>query len=110
MQGTDDSDERASRRRVEVTRGIIVIVLAIAVGAFVVTQGLGDGDAESAAGSDVAAVGAEGAASPDTEETAGGDPADDPADGIGGATAESDPTVDMTADEHPRLSQRLLRR
>lgn len=101
MQATDDSDERGSRRRVEVTRGVIVIVLAIAVGAFVVTQGLGDDDAESAAGSDVAAVGSEPGSSADADETVGADLADEATDRIGGATAESDPTASTTVDDPP---------
>ncbi len=94
MQATNDSDEHLSGRRVELTRGLILIVLAVAVGAFVVTQGLSD-DVESAAGSDVVAGASESASlGSDGADAATEGEAEGAADDIGGATAESDPTVD----------------
>ena len=86
MQATNESEER-SGSRVDVTRGVIVIVLAIAVGAFVVTQGLNDDD-ESAAASDVAAVGGSGEDGLESDPVAG-DGSSDTTEGIGGATAEA---------------------
>lgn len=102
MQAHHESDERSGGPGVEVTRGVIVILLAVAVGAFVVTQGLKSDGESVAAASDVAAVSGaedgslnsdagddtadEGTADDTTDEgTADGSTADD----IGGATAES---------------------
>ena len=97
MQATNESEER-SGSRVDVTRGVIVIVLAIAVGAFVVTQGLSDGDDESAAASDVAAVGGSGEDGLESDPVAG-DGSSDTTEGIGGATAEAgDGGTDATLD------------
>jgi hypothetical protein len=100
MQDEHENVERSGAPRIEVTRGIIVILLAVAVGAFVVTQGLKDDDGETAAASDVAAVGpsaGDEAASEDGDGDGDGDGEADSADSIGGATAESGDDVAGTA-------------
>ncbi len=85
MQAHHESDERAGGPGVEVTRGVIVVLLAVAVGAFVVTQGLkSDGDSLAAA-SDVATV------SGADDGSLGSDAGNGATDGsIGGASADSD--------------------
>lgn len=97
MQAHHESEERSGGHRVEVTRGVIVIVLAVAVGAFVVTQGLKNDDSESvAAATDIASVSGaadDQAANDQTANDTTGDSGEGQgAEGsseIGGATAEA---------------------
>lgn len=103
MQAHHESDERSGGPGVEVTRGVIVILLAIAVGAFVVTQGLKNDGESVAAASDVAAMSAaeDGSLGSDAGEEVTGDETDDnsSADDISGATAESGDGDAMVGDD-----------
>ncbi|MGI9611771.1 MAG: LytR C-terminal domain-containing protein [Acidimicrobiales bacterium] len=103
MQAHHESDERSGGPGVEVTRGVIVILLAVAVGAFVVTQGLKSDGESVAAASDVATVsGAEdGSLGSDSGDGITGDENGDDgaADEIGGATAESGDGDAMVSDD-----------
>ena len=90
MQSERQRVERSGAARVGLIRGILVIVTAVAIGAFVLSQGLADDDADGGLAAEVVTDGttpADAEAAADTTDGAGGDTADT-ADGADGGSAE----------------------